>query len=55
MSAWPHRRCSRDRTTAKFTGDKKAAIEDIRQALYASKIISYAQGYMLMKQVSDAL
>ena len=29
---------------------KKAAfIEDIRQALYASKIISYAQGYMLMR------
>ncbi|MEY4385205.1 MAG: decarboxylating NADP(+)-dependent phosphogluconate dehydrogenase [Verrucomicrobiota bacterium] len=28
---------------------KKAFIEDIRQALYASKIISYAQGYMLMR------
>jgi 6-phosphogluconate dehydrogenase len=29
---------------------KKAAfVEDIRQALYASKIISYAQGYMLMR------
>jgi 6-phosphogluconate dehydrogenase len=38
---------------AKFSGDKKQAIEDIRQALYASKIISYAQGYMLMKNVSD--
>ena len=38
---------------AKFTGDAKQAIEDIRLALYASKIISYAQGYMLMKQVSD--
>jgi 6-phosphogluconate dehydrogenase len=38
---------------AKFTGDAKAAIEDIRQALYASKIISYAQGYMLMRQVSE--
>lgn len=34
---------------AKFTGDKKAFIEDIRQALYASKIISYAQGYALMR------
>ena len=31
-----------------FSGDKKQAIEEIRQALYASKIISYAQGYMLM-------
>jgi 6-phosphogluconate dehydrogenase len=29
-------------------GDHKKFIEDIRQALYASKIISYAQGYMLM-------
>lgn len=28
---------------------KKAFIEDIRRALYASKIISYAQGYMLMR------
>ncbi len=28
---------------------KNAFIEDIRQALYASKIISYAQGYMLMR------
>ncbi|MCE0483375.1 MAG: decarboxylating NADP(+)-dependent phosphogluconate dehydrogenase [Methylacidiphilales bacterium] len=38
---------------AKFTGDVTAAVEDIRQALYASKIISYAQGYMLMRQVSE--
>lgn len=33
----------------KFIGDKKAFIEDIRQALYAAKIISYTQGYMLMR------
>lgn len=32
-----------------FDGDKKALIEDIRKALYASKIISYAQGYSLMR------
>ena len=32
-----------------FKGDKKAFIEDIRKALYASKICSYAQGYQLMK------
>jgi 6-phosphogluconate dehydrogenase len=38
---------------AKFSGDAKQTIEDIRHALYASKIISYAQGYMLMRQVSD--
>ena len=30
-------------------GDAKKFIEDVRQALYASKIISYAQGYMLMR------
>lgn len=32
-----------------FTGDKKAFIEDIKNALYASKIVSYAQGYTLMQ------
>ena len=32
-----------------FVGDKKEFIEDIRKALYASKICSYAQGYQLMK------
>lgn len=32
-----------------FSGDKKAFIDDIRQALYASKIVSYAQGYMLLR------
>jgi len=40
-------------TDAKFTGNAQQTIEDIRQALYASKIISYAQGYMLMRRVSD--
>jgi 6-phosphogluconate dehydrogenase len=30
-------------------GDQKKLIEEIRQALYASKIVSYAQGYMLMR------
>lgn len=32
-----------------FSGDREAFIEAIRQALYASKIISYAQGYSLMR------
>ena len=32
-----------------FNGDKAAFVDDIRQALYASKIISYTQGYMLMR------
>src|SRR5437016_5165552 len=34
---------------SKISGDRTKLIEDIRQALYASKIISYAQGYMLMR------
>jgi len=37
-----------------FAGDKKAFIEDIRQALFASKIISYAQGFALMKACSES-
>lgn len=38
-----------NRVIPPFTGNKKALIEAIRQALYASKIISYAQGYTLMR------
>ena len=30
-------------------GDRRAMIEAIKQALYASKIVSYAQGYQLMR------
>ncbi len=37
------------RTIPPFTGDKAKFVEAIRQALYASKIISYAQGYTLMR------
>ncbi len=37
----------------KFEGDKAAMVEDLEQALYASKIVSYAQGYQLMRAVSD--
>jgi 6-phosphogluconate dehydrogenase len=32
-----------------FTGDRQAFVEDIRKALYASKICSYAQGFQLMR------
>ena len=32
-----------------FTGDKTAFLEKLRQALFASKICSYAQGYQLMR------
>ena len=35
--------------TVEFDGDKKAFVDDIRQALYASKIVSYAQGYQLLE------
>jgi 6-phosphogluconate dehydrogenase len=38
--------------TGQFKGDKAAFIEDIREALYAAKIISYTQGYMLFKAAS---
>jgi 6-phosphogluconate dehydrogenase len=34
---------------AQFKGDKAKLIDDLRKALYASKIISYAQGYQLMR------
>lgn len=37
---------------AVYTGDRDAFIEDIRQALYASKICSYAQGFALMREAS---
>ena len=32
-----------------FKGDKDQLVDDLRQALYASKIVSYAQGYQLMR------
>lgn len=34
------------------TTDKKALIEQISKALYASKIVSYAQGFMLLRQAA---
>jgi 6-phosphogluconate dehydrogenase len=35
-----------------FSGDKSAMIEAIKDALYAAKIISYAQGFRLMREAS---
>lgn len=35
-----------------FTGDRRALAEDVRQALYASKICSYAQGMALLRAAS---
>ncbi len=37
---------------AVFEGDRKLALGFIHDALYASKIISYAQGYMLMRDAA---
>ncbi len=36
-----------------FTGDKKELLEKIRQALYFSKIMSYAQGFAQLRAASD--
>jgi 6-phosphogluconate dehydrogenase len=36
--------------SGKYTGDKAKFIEAIRQALYASKICSYAQGFAMMAE-----
>ena len=33
----------------RFTGDRKAFLEDLHKALFASKVVSYAQGYTLMR------
>ncbi len=35
--------------------DRKALIENIRRALYCSKIISYAQGYMLLREAAKEM
>jgi 6-phosphogluconate dehydrogenase len=37
----------------RFQGDAAQLIDDLEQALYAAKIVSYAQGYQLMRDVSD--
>merc|ERR1712061_389577 len=36
----------------KYEGDRAEFVEAVRQALYASKIISYAQGFMLLRQAA---
>ena len=33
----------------KYTGDRAAFLEDLRKALFAAKVVSYAQGYALMR------
>ncbi len=39
-------------TPIRFDGDKDTFIEHLRKALYAAKIISYTQGYQLMRQAA---
>ena len=39
---------------AAFTGDRAALLADLEQAVYAAKIASYAQGYMLMQAAAKA-
>ena len=36
-----------------FTGDRKQMTDDLRVALYAAKIVSYAQGYQLMMAAAE--
>ncbi|WP_068499143.1 NADP-dependent phosphogluconate dehydrogenase [Paenibacillus kribbensis] len=40
-------------TVESFSGDKKEFIENVRKALFASKIVSYAQGFAQMRAASD--
>ena len=37
----------------KFTGDRKAFLKDLEQALFASKIVSYTQGYVMLKAAAE--
>lgn len=57
LSALKHERVEASKVlngpAPKFTGDKKQFIEDIRKALYASKLVSYAQGYVLMRYAAQ--
>lgn len=43
------------RVTNSYGGTKKQLILDIKQALYASKIISYTQGFMLMRAAAKEM
>jgi 6-phosphogluconate dehydrogenase len=37
----------------RFEGDRTAFVNDIGRAIYVSKIVSYAQGYMLMREAAS--
>ena len=36
-----------------FSGDRQTFIDDVRQALYASKLVSYAQGFVQLDAAAD--
>jgi 6-phosphogluconate dehydrogenase len=36
----------------RYSGDKQALVGELEQALYAAKIVSYAQGFMLLNEAS---
>jgi 6-phosphogluconate dehydrogenase len=38
--------------SVRITADRNTFIEDVRRALYCSKMISYAQGYMLLREAA---
>lgn len=40
-------------TAPAFAGDRKQLLNDIRDAMYAAKIVSYAQGYILMRAAAS--
>ena len=40
-------------TSPRIAGDRAQFVSDIRKALYASKIVSYAQGYMLLRAAAQ--
>ncbi len=39
---------------ARLSGERAAFLSDLEQAVYAAKIVSYAQGYMLMRAAAQA-
>lgn len=40
-------------TVEKYEGDRAECIQNLRKALYASKVVSYAQGYQLMRAAAE--
>ena len=57
LSALKDERIAASKTLAgpdtEFDGDRVELVNDLEQALYASKIVSYAQGFQLMRAMSD--